>query len=351
MSETPPYFYNPFGVDADDLATVPVTGSGSPTEAVNYQYGFTDCYEYNIITNPAARPMARGVMNQLLFDITTLCQQYSQYGVPLFITTSQNQGTPFAYPIYARTYYGGVVYENQVAGNTATPGTDNTWLVISGDATGVLTGTVLDYAGNSAPGGYLSCDGSAVSRTTYAALYDVISQAQTGTTTNTLNTVTGLSSTANLYVGMSLECANFAPGTTVASITSSSSITASTNATGSGSVAIRFFNWGNGDGSTTFNVPDLRRDTTIGQGGTSSGTPFGVAGTVVGQSGGQEAHTQTIAELASHNHPLASGSGVGIAQVVTTNNNTSGPVTGTTGSSTPFNVMQPSTVVYKIIKT
>lgn len=39
---------------------------------------------------------------------------------------------------------------------------------------GIPTGTILDYAGSSAPSGYLMCDGSAVSRTTYAALFGVI---------------------------------------------------------------------------------------------------------------------------------------------------------------------------------
>jgi microcystin-dependent protein len=40
---------------------------------------------------------------------------------------------------------------------------------------GTPTGTILAYASNGAlPDGYLSCDGSAVSRTTYADLFDVI---------------------------------------------------------------------------------------------------------------------------------------------------------------------------------
>lgn len=39
---------------------------------------------------------------------------------------------------------------------------------------GVPIATVLAYSGNEIPAGYLLCDGSAVSRTTYAALLDVI---------------------------------------------------------------------------------------------------------------------------------------------------------------------------------
>ena len=37
-----------------------------------------------------------------------------------------------------------------------------------------LTGTIIAYAGTTAPDGYLMCDGSAISRTTYSALFNVI---------------------------------------------------------------------------------------------------------------------------------------------------------------------------------
>lgn len=39
---------------------------------------------------------------------------------------------------------------------------------------GVPTGTVLDYAGTTAPSGFLECDGSAVSRATYSTLFNKI---------------------------------------------------------------------------------------------------------------------------------------------------------------------------------
>jgi microcystin-dependent protein len=53
-------------------------------------------------------------------------------------------------------------------------------------ATGSVPGIILAYAGASAPTGYLMCDGSAVSRTTYASLYAAIGDAYgngNGTTT------------------------------------------------------------------------------------------------------------------------------------------------------------------------
>jgi microcystin-dependent protein len=46
---------------------------------------------------------------------------------------------------------------------------------VAGIAQLVPTGTVFTYAGSSAPTGWLLCDGSAVSRTTYAALFSLIS--------------------------------------------------------------------------------------------------------------------------------------------------------------------------------
>lgn len=119
MSETTPYFYNPFAVGGD-VAPVPVTTQ--PSGSVSYEEGWGLDYEKNLLTDPTAKPMGRTTTNQILFDITTLLQQYSQYGTPPFITTSQNQGTPFPYPIYARVYYSGAVYENQLAGNVTPQG-------------------------------------------------------------------------------------------------------------------------------------------------------------------------------------------------------------------------------------
>lgn len=52
-----------------------------------------------------------------------------------------------------------------------------------------LTGMIFAFAGNTLPGGYLSCDGSQVSRTTYKKLFDVIGTtygAGDGSTTFTL---------------------------------------------------------------------------------------------------------------------------------------------------------------------
>ena len=48
--------------------------------------------------------------------------------------------------------------------------------------------------------------------------------------------------------------------------------------------------YGNGNGSTTFNVPDIRRRAVVGSGGTAST----VLGNALGDTGGEEDHTLTV---------------------------------------------------------
>lgn len=107
------------------------------------------------------------------------------------------------------------------------------WLQISSSATVTTpSGIISQYAGSAAPTGYLICDGSAISRTTYAALFTAI-------------------------------------GTT----------------------------YGTGNGSTTFNLPDLRQRVPVGK--YTSGT-F----TNLGATGGAENITLSTANLPSHTHDV-----------------------------------------------
>lgn len=94
----------------------------------------------------------------------------------------------------------------------------------------VPPGVITQYAGASAPAGWLICDGSAVSRTTYAALFAAI-------------------------------------GTT----------------------------YGIGDGSSTFNLPDLRNRVAAGKGTSSNFSTLAYVG-------GEEAHALAIGEMPSHAH-------------------------------------------------
>ncbi len=149
------------------------------------------------------------------------------------------------------------------------------------------TGMISPYAGATAPTSWLLCDGSAVSRTTYSALFAI-----TSTT------------------------------------------------------------YGVGDGSTTFNLPDLRGRVPVGK---STDTEFDT----LGETGGAKTHALTSGELASHTHTVGLvagtpvGSEVGIfstshSNVANVNHGTE--TTSSTGSGTAHNNLQPYITLNYIIK-
>jgi microcystin-dependent protein len=145
----------------------------------------------------------------------------------------------------------------------------------------VPTGSVLPYAGSSAPTGYLLCQGQAVSRTTYANLYTVI-------------------------------------GTT----------------------------YGGGDGSTTFNVPNLQSRVPVGL--NTGDTNF----SSLGKMGGEESHTLTINEIPSHSHTYPDGvNATGTDGLVAGGSVTGTGTTSSVGSGWAHNNLQPYITLNFIIKT
>lgn len=251
------------------------------------------------------------------------------------------------------------------------------------------TGTINPYAGRTAPTNWLSCDGSAVSRTTYVDLFGVIVPT-VGTFTITIAapavvtlashgfvtgdqvffTTTGALPTGlainTIYYVVRIDANTFNLSTTLANAIAGTKIT--TTGSQSGTHTARACPFGLGDGSTTFNVPDLRgrvpagADQMFGAAAASRLTgPSTTANTVygtLGASGGSQVHTIITAELAAHTHNIQTnfyGVPTAGATVNTWNGNQPSSAfnvgSTSTGSDTAHNNVQPTLVLNYIIKT
>jgi microcystin-dependent protein len=122
--------------------------------------------------------------------------------------------------------------------------------------------------------------------------------------------------------------------------------------------------FGAGDGSTTFNLPDLRSKMIVGQGQGAS-----LSNRVLAALGGEENHQLTIGELAAHSHPIndpqhahtfdmtfgASAAGGGVGYLVTPGSRSTaaagtGITVANTGGGSAHNNMPPFLVLVYIIK-
>lgn len=207
-------------------------------------------------------------------------------------------------------------------------------LLVNGVAV-IPPGLEAPYAGIVAPTGWLLEYGQAISRADFADLFGAITKALTGNT-NSNTTLNNLSEDLrNLGLeGALIESTGIPTGTTIVSIDSATSLTLSqaASATASG-VSIRILPYGQGDASTTFNVPDRRGRSIAGRdnmGGTAAsrltGQSGGVNGSRLNATGGAETHTISVAQMPSHNHGGATSN--------PTTNPTLGPYTDTGAQAT-----------------
>ena len=252
---------------------------------------------------------------------------------------------------------------------------------------GWVIGEVVDFTGHTTPAGWLECYGQNVSRATYAKLFSAL--VKSGTITITIAspgvvtwTAHGrragdkvrFSTTGALPTGIAANTDYFvlATGMTANSFRISATVEGSAiNTSGSqaGTHTAIHAPHGVGDGSTTFGIPDLRGRATVGRdnmgnpsGGTSptaagrlTGQANGVDGRIMGAAGGEEGHTQIVGEMVGHTHPspsgnfLTNGTGANNRAINGTAALTTTGATGSEGGGSPFNVVQPSAVTYKII--
>lgn len=235
------------------------------------------------------------------------------------------------------------------------------------------TGMISLYAGAAAPTGFLLCDGTAVSRTTYASLFAITStsygvgdgsttfnlpnlssrfplgysaEAPTKTftfssrTTNTI-TVTGVSSHAHneiqtgqavFYDTTGTVMTGLTDATTyyVIRVTATSFQLATTRANAVAGTAITLSS--DGTGTQTFAITYTARP--------------------LGHTGGEEAHSLVTAEIPSHTHTFSSSNGAGSgATIVSDLQDSNTGTSSATGGSGAHTIMPLFTVVNYIIKT
>ena len=146
-------------------------------------------------------------------------------------------------------------------------------------------GAIMPFGGGTVPDNYLLCNGQAVSRTTYATLFQTIGTA-----------------------------------------------------------------FGVGDGSTTFNIPDLRGKVPVGYDSTQ--TEFDT----LGETGGEKTHTLTTNEMPIHNHAIGINGGTETgARFTFTSDSQKRYYSGqdiiqNAGGSQPHNILQPYQTTNYIIK-
>ncbi|MBY0395015.1 MAG: tail fiber protein [Thermoleophilia bacterium] len=239
----------------------------------------------------------------------------------------------------------------------------------------VPAGIIAPAALAVAPSGWLLCDGSAVSRTTYADLFDALNPV-VGTATVTLASPgvftrtahglftgqqvyltttgalpTGLAQNTN-YWAIRVTADTFRLATSLANALAGTAINTSGSQSGTHTVRRTF---GVGNGSSTFNVPDLKGRTVVGV--DTGQTEFDA----LGETGGAKTHTLSAAEMPVHSHGTANGSGSFLRTGTSSQGNANWVgtgasfgydlTTGNAGSGSAHNNLQPYAALNFIIKT
>lgn len=174
-------------------------------------------------------------------------------------------------------------------------------------------GIVEEFYGWQLPGPhYVWANGAAISRTANAAAFNALNPLFAGDLAVGSTTVNNVSTDPTLIglIGAKIEAVGIAPGTTITAATSTTLTLSAAPTVAGTAVALRAFPYGNGDGATTFNIPDRRELVAVGRsgmGGTGTRnqtTTFPAGGTALGTVWGEQLHVLLLAELAQHSHGL-----------------------------------------------
>lgn len=233
-------------------------------------------------------------------------------------------------------------------------------------------GMVSPYAGTSAPTGWLLCDGSAVSRSTYAALFAVVSTTfGVGDGSTTFN-VPNSASRSIVGVGTGTKVLTFSSRSSN-TITSTGSANSATNEVQTGQSVLYHSTatviTGLTDNTSYFLIRvafnQFQLATTLAN--AVAGTPISLSSDGTGtqtftmtlsaralaDTGGEETHALTTTQLSAHTHTfgvsVGAVSGTGFPTLGTTQTGTN--TSDSTGGSTAHNNMQSFLALNYIIKT
>lgn len=120
------FFRFPFARDGDKTE---ISDELDPSGIASYFEGWGFDYERDPVTDPNAKRVARDIMNQLFFDITTSIRQYQQAGYPQWVGAAENGNDPLPYPYGARVRHNGLVYASVIDDNTDEPGLTVNWVI------------------------------------------------------------------------------------------------------------------------------------------------------------------------------------------------------------------------------
>lgn len=126
--------------------------------------------------------------------------------------------------------------------------------------TAFLVGQLVPAFVFATPAGFLPADGAEISRSTYGTLFAAVTVQRSCNFTNSSPIVTGLSKTSDIRVGCSVESvgSGLSAARRVLTVDSATQVTLDGPASLTVAGTMRFLPLGAGNGSTTFNVPDVR---------------------------------------------------------------------------------------------